>query len=97
MPPLRRGMVLVAIGVAIISLMRLAATAQAESIGINYGRVANNLPTPDQVVRLLQSRSVKHVRIYDTDPAVLKAFASSGIDLGVTIPNADVAGLANRY
>lgn len=65
-----------------------------DSIGINYGRVADNLPQADQVVKLLQARSVRHVRIYDTDATVLSAFANSGIDLGVTIPNANVSGIA---
>lgn len=79
------------------SLMRLATIAGAQnSIGVNYGRVADNLPSAAQVVRLLQSRSVKHVRIYDTDATVLNAFGNSGIDVGVTIPNNEVAGLANR-
>lgn len=78
------------------SLMRLATIAGAQnSIGVNYGRVADNLPSAAQVVRLLQSRSVKHVRIYDTDATVLNAFGNSGIDVGVTIPNNEVAGLAN--
>lgn len=81
-----------------ISLLSLAATILAqESIGINYGRIGNNLPPPDQVVRLLQSRSVRHVRIYDSDRTVLNAFANSDIDVGVSIPNNDVANIANNF
>lgn len=93
---LRRCIVMLA--VSAISFAATTVTVQGqESIGINYGRVANNLPPPDQVVRLLQSRSVKHVRIYDADPTVLRAFANTGIDVGVTIPNAEVAGIANSF
>ncbi|XP_026658765.1 glucan endo-1,3-beta-glucosidase 11-like isoform X1 [Phoenix dactylifera] len=57
------------------------------TLGINYGQVANNLPPPEQVVTLLNSLSITKTRIYDTNPQVLTAFANSGIDLVVTVPN----------
>lgn len=56
-------------------------------MGINYGQVADNLPSPDKVVILLQSLKVSKIRIYDTNPQVLTAFANSGIDLTVTLAN----------
>ncbi|VAI77227.1 unnamed protein product [Triticum turgidum subsp. durum] len=57
------------------------------AIGINYGQVGNNLPTPAQVVSLLSSLRVGKVRIYDVNPQVLAAFAGTGIELIVTVPN----------
>ncbi|XP_029121322.1 glucan endo-1,3-beta-glucosidase 11 isoform X1 [Elaeis guineensis] len=61
------------------------------TLGINYGQVANNLPSPEQVLTLLTSLRISKIRIYDTNPQVLTAFANSGIDLMVTVPNEVVA------
>ncbi|XP_042388259.1 glucan endo-1,3-beta-glucosidase 11-like [Zingiber officinale] len=57
------------------------------SLGINYGQVANNLPSPEQVLMLLKSLKVNNTRIYDTNPQVLTAFANTGIDIIVMVPN----------
>lgn len=69
-------------------------SAGAITIGIDYGRVANNLPSACQVVSLLQGRGVKNVKIYDAASDVLQAFANTGIDVSVAIPNDQVATFA---
>ncbi|CAA7025329.1 unnamed protein product [Microthlaspi erraticum] len=56
-------------------------------IGVNYGRIANNLPSPENVVNLLKSQGINRVKIYDTDKNVLNALANSGIKVVVAIPN----------
>ncbi|OEL26089.1 Glucan endo-1,3-beta-glucosidase 14 [Dichanthelium oligosanthes] len=56
-----------------------AATAPLK-FGINYGQIANNLPHPTQVSGLLQSLNVNRVKLYDADPAVLTAFAGTGVE-----------------
>ncbi|CAA3004645.1 glucan endo-1,3-beta-glucosidase 11-like [Olea europaea subsp. europaea] len=58
-----------------------------ESLGINYGQVGNNLPSPDKVLELLHSLRITKARIYDTNPQVLSAFANSNIELMVTVEN----------
>ncbi|XP_077228724.1 glucan endo-1,3-beta-glucosidase 11-like isoform X2 [Tasmannia lanceolata] len=57
------------------------------TLGINYGQVANNLPSPDQVLTLINSLKITKARIYDTNPQVLTSFANSGVNLIVTVPN----------
>ncbi|XP_057969637.1 glucan endo-1,3-beta-glucosidase 14 [Malania oleifera] len=57
--------------------------------GINYGRIADNLPPPESVVTLLKAAKIKNVKIYDADQSVLKAFKGSGIEI--------VVGLGNEY
>ncbi|GMH12579.1 hypothetical protein Nepgr_014420 [Nepenthes gracilis] len=61
--------------------------AEAGSIGVNYGRIANNLPSAVKVVQLLMRQGIERVKVYDTDPAVLRAFAGSGIKVTVDLPN----------
>ncbi|KAF5194542.1 Glucan endo-1,3-beta-glucosidase [Thalictrum thalictroides] len=57
------------------------------SYGINYGRIANNIPSPESVVTLLKGAMIKNVRIYDADHNVLQAFKGSGLELVVNVPN----------
>ncbi|KAE7997325.1 hypothetical protein FH972_001970 [Carpinus fangiana] len=65
----------------------LTAEAFIGTYGVNYGRVADNLPPPESVVTLLKAAKIKNVRIYDTNPEVLKAFSKSGIEIVVCVPN----------
>lgn len=64
------------------------------SLGINYGQIANNLPTPDKVVPLVKAIGATKVKLYDADPKVLKAFAKTGIEFTVTIGNEDLPQMA---
>lgn len=54
---------------------------------MNYGRIANNLPSATNVVQLLKSHGLDRVKLFDTDPAVLKALSGSGIKVTVDLPN----------
>ncbi|CAI0398299.1 unnamed protein product [Linum tenue] len=58
-------------------------------MGINYGQIANNLPSPSRVVGLLQSLNVSRVKLYDADPNVLLAFANTNVEF--------IIGLGNEY
>ncbi|KAG8385281.1 hypothetical protein BUALT_Bualt03G0025700 [Buddleja alternifolia] len=68
---------------------------EAESLGINYGQVANDLPAPERVIELLRSLRVTKARIYDTNPQVLSAFANSNVELIVTVENNMLATLVD--
>ncbi|KAJ0971166.1 hypothetical protein J5N97_019125 [Dioscorea zingiberensis] len=72
------------------------ATALSSSpVGINYGLVANNLPSPSSVVSLLTSINVGRVKLYDTDPTVLSALSTSGVELIVGLPDRCVIKLTD--
>lgn len=57
--------------------------------GINYGRIADNLPPPESVVTLLKAARIKNIRIYDADHSVLTALKGSGIEI--------IIGLGNEF
>ncbi|KAG4136184.1 hypothetical protein ERO13_D08G264400v2 [Gossypium hirsutum] len=59
-------------------------------VGVCYGRNADDLPTPDKVVELIKLHNIKYVRIYDSNIQVLKAFANTGVELMVAVPNSDL-------
>lgn len=65
-------------------------TASNATIGINYGQLGDNLPSPQRVARLLRSINIiKKVKLYDANREVLEAFANTGIEF--------VVGLSNEY
>jgi exo-beta-1,3-glucanase (GH17 family) len=65
------------------------AVAESLSIGVNYGQIANNLPSPAQVSWLLRSMRISKVKLYDADPNVLRAFLGTGVEF--------VVGIGNEY
>ncbi|KAF9592486.1 hypothetical protein IFM89_015057 [Coptis chinensis] len=62
----------------------------AQTIGVCYGRDANNLPSPQQVVALYRARSIGRMRIYDPNQEVLQALRGSNIELILGVPNTDL-------
>ncbi|XVE59570.1 hypothetical protein DITRI_Ditri05aG0056700 [Diplodiscus trichospermus] len=58
-------------------------------VGINYGQIANNLPSPSRVAYLLRSLNISRVKLYDADPNVLAAFSNTDVDF--------IIGLGNEY
>ncbi|XP_039168275.1 glucan endo-1,3-beta-glucosidase 11-like [Eucalyptus grandis] len=73
----------------LILLSGPALVTASSSIGINYGQIANNLPSPDDVVPLVKSVGATRLKLYDADPGVLRAFAGTGVEFTV--------GLGNEY
>ncbi|XP_021741753.1 glucan endo-1,3-beta-glucosidase 14-like [Chenopodium quinoa] len=65
----------------------LTVNAFTGTYGINYGRIADNIPTPDKVVQLLRAAKIRNVRIFDFDHSVLQAFSGTGLELVVGLPN----------
>uniref|UniRef100_A0A803L2H7 ACB domain-containing protein n=1 Tax=Chenopodium quinoa TaxID=63459 RepID=A0A803L2H7_CHEQI len=58
------------------------------NIGVNYGVNADNLPPPEEVAKfLVNSTYINRVRIFDANPDILQAFAHTGVNITVTIPN----------
>uniref|UniRef100_A0A0D6QVV0 glucan endo-1,3-beta-D-glucosidase n=1 Tax=Araucaria cunninghamii TaxID=56994 RepID=A0A0D6QVV0_ARACU len=57
------------------------------ALGVTYGQVADNLPPPSAVAHLVQSTLISKVKLYGADPAILKAFANTGIGMVVGVAN----------
>ncbi|KAG9135100.1 hypothetical protein Leryth_011583 [Lithospermum erythrorhizon] len=64
-------------------------------IGVNYGVVADNLPAPEATANLLKSTSIEKVRLYGSDPEIIKALRNSGIGIVIGAANADIPKLAS--
>ncbi|KAL6609894.1 hypothetical protein ACP70R_039863 [Stipagrostis hirtigluma subsp. patula] len=85
------------LGLLLLSLLSVTGVVSAATaplkFGINYGQIANNLPHPTQVSGLLQSLNVNRVKLYDADPAVLTAFAGTGVEF--IVGNEDLHNLTD--
>lgn len=68
----------------------------SDKIGINYGRIANNLPTPFQSIELLQSMKAGQVKLYDSDPEVLKLLAGTNIHVSIMVANNQISRVASN-
>ncbi|KXG33561.1 hypothetical protein SORBI_3003G326700 [Sorghum bicolor] len=66
-----------------------------EGIGVNYGMIANNLPSPDKVIALCKARGITDVRLFHPDTAVLAALQGSGLGVVLGTLNEDLARLAS--
>ncbi|XP_010101245.2 glucan endo-1,3-beta-glucosidase [Morus notabilis] len=67
----------------------------AQSIGVCYGKLANNLPTESEVINLYKSNNIGKMRIYSPDQATLQALKGSNIELIVDVTNEKLQSLTD--
>ncbi|KAK4265631.1 hypothetical protein QN277_026656 [Acacia crassicarpa] len=73
----------------------LAASSEAfVAIGVNYGRLGNDLPSPAQVVQLFKNNGITKMRLFDPDIAVLESLRNTNIDLTLGIRNEDLPAMS---
>ncbi|KAF6173230.1 hypothetical protein GIB67_026925 [Kingdonia uniflora] len=65
-------------------------------VGVNYGRIANNLPSAYKVIQLLKSQNINRVKLFDSDPSVLKSLSKSNISVIICVPNELLASVSNK-
>ncbi|XWS34790.1 hypothetical protein CRYUN_Cryun21dG0067600 [Craigia yunnanensis] len=78
-----------------IVFLLLPSEAVSATLGICYGRVANNLPPTFEVINILKSNGISNVRIFDADPVTLQSFSGTGINLMIGVPNEILPSLAS--
>ncbi|KAL3632712.1 hypothetical protein CASFOL_025696 [Castilleja foliolosa] len=66
----------------------------AGTIAINYGRIADDLPPPTDVVQLLKAQGITKIKLYDTESTVLSALSGSNISVTVALPNEQLSSAA---
>lgn len=78
----------------VLLILLLSPFGCVSGVGINYGTLGNNLPSPKRVAQLLQSTIIDKVKIYDSNPEILEAFSNTGIDLIVAVENYHVSNIS---
>ncbi|KAK4339126.1 hypothetical protein RND71_040588 [Anisodus tanguticus] len=67
----------------------------AQSIGVCYGKIANNLPSEQDVIKLYNANGIKKMRIYFPDTNVFNALKGSNIEIILDVPNQELESLTN--
>jgi len=70
----------------LLCLVSLPMAAQS-AIGVNWGTLSSHRLKPSTVVNLLRDNKISKVKLFEADPAILKALMGSGIQVMVGIPN----------
>eukprot|EP01018_Ginkgo_biloba_P010309 Gb_09682 [translate_table: standard] len=83
------GLMVVAVSADSVSL------PNSHALGINYGRVADNLPAPSKAIELMKDLKVGYVKIYDADPEVLKALSNTNLQVVITVKNQEISSIAS--
>ena len=75
----------------------MVTTNVAQGIGVNWGsQSSHNLP-PSIVVQLLKDNGIYKVKLFDADDWTVKAFAGTGIEVVLGIPNTELQRLSDNY
>ncbi|RRT55929.1 hypothetical protein B296_00023206 [Ensete ventricosum] len=62
-------------------------------LGVNYGTLGNDLPSAARSVDLLHSLGAGAVKIYDANPAILRALAGTRLRVSIMVPNEVIPSL----
>ncbi|KAJ3681220.1 hypothetical protein LUZ60_015709 [Juncus effusus] len=76
------------------SLFISAQSANLHGLGVNYGTLGDNLPTPEESVQLLKKLNAGSVKLYDANPAILSALARTGLRVSIMVPNQIIPSIA---
>ncbi|KAJ6295188.1 hypothetical protein OIU78_023240 [Salix suchowensis] len=77
-----------------LSILQLLLSS-VSGIGVNWGTQTTHPLPPSTVVTMLRDNGFQKVKLFDADSATLNAFANSGIQIMVGIPNDMLYTLAN--
>nr|XP_023912880.1 probable glucan endo-1,3-beta-glucosidase A6 [Quercus suber]POF09937.1 putative glucan endo-1,3-beta-glucosidase a6 [Quercus suber] len=83
----------------LLILSFLISTSSAEftsKVGINYGQLGENLPSPSKSVELIKSLKAKLVKIYDTNPKILNSLKHTNIKVSIMLPNELISNISSN-
>ncbi|MCO5607657.1 hypothetical protein L7F22_061855 [Adiantum nelumboides] len=70
-------------------------SSSVQTMGINYGRIADNLPSATEAVRKIQSMGLGRVKIFDSNSEVLTALANTGLQVCIAVTNEELLLVAS--
>lgn len=68
---------------------------QAQQVGVCYGTYANNQPSAQEAVGLVQSVGIRRMRLYGPDHNALQSLRNTGIEVVLGIPNEQLQWIAS--
>ncbi|KAM6544621.1 hypothetical protein CsatB_025357 [Cannabis sativa] len=80
----------------ILLIISLLGFSSAKLLGINYGQLGNNLPSPYQSIELIKSMNADGVKLYDANPEILKLLMGTNLKVSIMVPNNEISILASN-
>ncbi|XP_050898427.1 probable glucan endo-1,3-beta-glucosidase A6 [Lathyrus oleraceus] len=77
-----------------VCLLSLSSAKASSNIGVNYGVLGNNLPSPSRSIDLLTTMKAGLVKIYDANPDILRQLSTTKLKVSIMIPNNEIACIA---
>ncbi|XP_030476740.2 probable glucan endo-1,3-beta-glucosidase BG4 [Syzygium oleosum] len=74
---------------------QMAITEARLDVGVCYGMIGDNLPSPAAVVQLYQRYNIGKLRLFDPNAAALAALRGSGIEVTLGTNNGDLQSIAS--
>ncbi|KAK1379045.1 Beta-1,3 glucanase 4 [Heracleum sosnowskyi] len=65
------------------------------SIGVNFGTLGNNLPSPQDVKNLYGRCKIQQMRLFEPNSNILEALRHSGLSVCIGVKNNDIPSLSN--
>ncbi|XP_021745802.1 probable glucan endo-1,3-beta-glucosidase A6 [Chenopodium quinoa] len=78
----------------IIAISSAQTSTPIDRIGVNYGKLGSNLPTPFHSIELIKSMKASMVKLYDADPETLKLLVGTDLHVSIMVRNEDIVALA---
>ncbi|KAK4374158.1 hypothetical protein RND71_004835 [Anisodus tanguticus] len=87
-------MVEVIFAIAFLSFLVFSDASPASMIGVNYGRLGNNLPSPYESIELLKTMKAGRVKLYDANPEILRLLSGTNLHVSIMVPNEQISAVA---
>ncbi|KAJ8561188.1 hypothetical protein K7X08_027378 [Anisodus acutangulus] len=87
-------MVEVIFAIAFLCFLVFSDASPASMIGVNYGRLGNNLPSPYESIELLKTMKAGRVKLYDANPEILRLLSGTNLHVSIMVPNEQISAVA---
>ncbi|KAI3723410.1 hypothetical protein L2E82_34954 [Cichorium intybus] len=96
-PPFHEKHIIIKMTIIPLTFLYLLACSRAISsskIGVNFGRVGNNLPSPSRSIELLKTLKAGRVKLYDADPEILRLLSGTKLEVMIMVTNDEISAIA---
>ncbi|KAM7266706.1 hypothetical protein ACFE04_004603 [Oxalis oulophora] len=86
--------------IALLLAFTLFLVSRAEissKLGINYGRVSDDIPSAYESIEIIKSLNAGRVKLYDANPEILKLLAGTKLKVSIMVQNHEIIGIAMNH